>query len=352
MKRVVGGTQVVVPEFGLTTAVVFTSDTNMIVRFQEATRSRRKQAAEWTYALAAYSLDKVFKVEEELERAGHTLSDGPHLINDAKARLEEAKKKWDAQLYSEAYREAQRALRPARILMRGQWDLAIKELDTPVASPYALSFYTLPKHWELMNQVKSSAPGKNVLVGGDFETVPNNPQDAWKIDEPTLDDVEMLLIRVTELQGPVEMKAGKVPSAIEAPKEGKQCALLQVRPKKRETAPLALERTLLALTSPPAKLAPGTLVRVSGWVRIPTPITASPDGALFYDSAGGEPLAVRLTEATAWKKLTLYRRVPESGQISVTLALTGLGTVYFDDIRVEPLVPGTAVPGNLVSKSK
>src|SRR6185295_19508170 len=132
----------------------------------------------------------------------------------------------------------QRALRPARILMRGQWDLAVKELGTPVASPYSLSFYTLPKHWEMMNQVKSSTLGANVLVGGDFETVPANPQDAWKIDEPTLDDVEMLLIRVTELQVPIDMKAGKVPSAIELPKEGKQCALLQVRPKKREATPL------------------------------------------------------------------------------------------------------------------
>jgi hypothetical protein len=35
--------------------------------------------------------------------------------------------------------------------------------------------------------------------------------------------------------------------------------------------------------------------------------------------------------------------VPSSGTINVTLALTGLGTVYFDDIRIEPLVPPNAV---------
>ncbi len=345
IERVVGGTRVVVPEFGLTTAVVFTSDTNMIVRFQEGTRSRRQQAAQWTYDMAAYSLDKVLKVEAELERMGHTLPDGVHLTTDAKARLDAAKRMWDMKLYSEAYRESQRALRPARIMMRAQWDVAVKELDSPVASPYAVSFYTLPKHWEMMAQVKASTPGANVLPGGDFEAVPANPQDAWRIEEPTLDDVELLPIRVTEVQGPVEVKAGGVPSAIEPPKEGKQCALLQIRPKNRQAAPIALERTLLALTSPTVKLSPGTLVRVSAWVRIPTAITASPDGALFYDSAAGEPLAVRLTEATAWKKMTLYRRVPESGQISVTIALTGLGSVYFDDVRIEPLSPGTAVPG-------
>jgi hypothetical protein len=100
---------------------------------------------------------------------------------------------------------------------------------------------------------------------------------------------------------------------------------------------VALERTFLALNSPVVNLPPGSLVRISAWIRIPAALKASADGVLFYDSAGGEPLAVRLTEKMAWKKVTLYRRVPASGAVSVTLALTGIGTVYFDDVRIEPL---------------
>ena len=42
---------------------------------------------------------------------------------------------------------------------------------------------------------------------------------------------------------------------------------------------------------------------ISGWVRIPRPIIATADGALLYDSVGGEPLAVRLTAPTkGWQK--------------------------------------------------
>ena len=41
-----------------------------------------------------------------------------------------------------------------------------------------------------------------------------------------------------------------------------------------------------------------------------------------------------LTEATKWKQFVLYRKVPASGAINVTLALTGLGKVYFDDVTV------------------
>ena len=66
-------------------------------------------------------------------------------------------------------------------------------------------------------------------------------------------------------------------------------------------------------------------------------------GNNLFDSAGGEPLAIRLSDPTPWKKFTVYRRVPASGAINVTLAMTGLGTVYFDDIRIEPLVPPNGV---------
>ena len=88
-------------------------------------------------------------------------------------------------------------------------------------------------------------------------------------------------------------------------------------------------------------------MRISAWISTPG-ISASVDGALFYDSAGGEPLAVRQTGSIPWRKFTLYRWVPPSGTIHVTLALTGLGTVYFDDVRIEPLVTTTtaALPRN------
>jgi hypothetical protein len=125
--------------------------------------------------------------------------------------------------------------------------------------------------------------------------------------------------------------------------------MIQVRPKVVPTAnggpaaPVAitaLEPTYVAVTSPPVQAAPGSLVRVSGWVRLPQPIQASADGALVFDTAGGEPLGVRFTAATkGWQRFTLFRRVPANGQVQVTAALTGIGTAYFDDLAIEPLNP-------------
>jgi hypothetical protein len=327
-ERVHGGTRVTIPEFGMTAAVLFTAEntpTGIIVRLQNQIPKLREQAAYWAQDLAHVEIEKVLPIETQLESAGHTLPDGKALVDDARKRLRTCVEHYNNKDYRQAYQEAERAVRPIRILMRAQWDQATKGLDSPVASPYAVSFFTLPQHWPFLNEFKQAKRGPNVLQGGDFETDAGVPT-GWRVQEAQLDAVELSAERVTE-----------------SPKEGKQCLMLEIKAKNALEPPQALERTFLAVNSSLVRLEPGTPVAVSGWVRIPGPITASVDGALLYDSAGGEPLAVRLRDPTGWKKFTLYRRVPASGQMYVTAALTGLGKVYFDDIRIEPLMADRVV---------
>jgi hypothetical protein len=365
VERVLGGTRVFVPEFGLTTALLFTSDTSLLIRFQEQCRARRQLAAQWTYELAVQELQKVWRVEEQLEKADHKLPDGPALLQDARERIKATKGYLDERRFTEAYREGQRALRPVRILMRAQWDVAVKGI-IPVASPYAASFYTLPRHWKFMDEIKAAKAGANVLPGGSFEEEPNPPpQDAWMPQKTTLDDVDLIVKRVTEIpmekdpkldiKLPPKKESKKLPKKGDKkapppvpqhlPIVGKQCLLLEIKPKHKDAVPQALERTFLAINSPVVRLAPGTPVKISFWLRIPKNLTATTDGAIFYDSAGGEPLAYRLRWATPWAQVTLYRRVPASGQIYVTAALTGLGIACFDDVKIEPMVgPSAAVP--------
>ena len=208
--------------------------------------------------------------------------------------------------------------------MRAEWELATRDLDTPVASPYAVSFFTLPRHWRFMEQVKQGVSRGNVLPHGDFEQDISLGAEGWQPQEATLegDKVDLTAHLVSD----------------EA-KEGRQCLMLQIKAKAAQQVPVALERTYLALNSPVVRLQPGRPVRISGWVRLPKAVTASTDGALFYDSAGGEPLGIRLTGGSEWKHYSMYRRVPASGTVNVTLALTGLGIVFLDDVRIEPLMP-------------
>src|SRR5262249_49866256 len=160
--------------------------------------------------------------------------------------------------------------------------------------PYAVSYFTLPRHWQFMEKIKDAKPAANVLPGGDFEALPEQRVPNWQVqEEGRLDNMELTTRRVTDL-----------------PHEGKQCLMLQIKPRdtigpdgKPLPPPVALERTFLALHSPAVKLHPGSLVQISGWVRIPAPVGATSDGVLLYDSAGGEPLAIRLIgDVKKWRK--------------------------------------------------
>jgi hypothetical protein len=329
VERVRGGSKVTLPEFGLTTAVVFTADnaqTGLLVRLQDQARRMRKMASQWGHDLAEVELEKVSKIYADLEQQGHPVPEGRKRLEDARAHLQRCADKWNEGDYGEAYLEAKRAERPLGLLMRRAWEAAAGDLDAPVASPYAVSYFTLPRHWAFADQLKGSAPGPNVLPNGGFEEAPDRPAEAWAAQAVTLDEVRLAARRVAD-----------------SPHTGKQCLLLEAAVKGQEAIPAALERTFLAIHSPAVRLQPGTPVRITAWVRIPDPVAASADGALLYDSAGGEPLAVRLKGPIKnWREFTWYRRVPASGTINVTLALTGLGKVYFDDVRIEPLQAGGA----------
>src|SRR5262249_10815962 len=165
--------------------------------------------------LAQVELTKVSQINQELAQAGHGQPDGERLLQDARARLQRCRHYWEDHDYAEAYHEADRAMRPLRILMRAEWEDACKLLDTPVASPYALSFYMLPRHWHFMDQVQAAHSGNNVLQGGDFENVPGTPM-TWRADPRSIDSAY------------VDLDARVVP---EEPHEGKQCLMLEIKAK-------------------------------------------------------------------------------------------------------------------------
>lgn len=324
-KPVLGGKEIILQNFNLTSAIVFTGDImgrgSLVPRFQEMQRSMRKDAAQWTHDQAQEEIVKAARIHDELKKMGKKIHDGDALLETARQWLDKSRKHRVNGEFAESYADAHRAMRAVRILMRQHWDAAVAKLTTPVACPFSLSFFTLPRFWQYYDEIVKLRPGQNVLPEGDFEWPPDKQQNAWGLEEiASLDDVE-----------------GQAKRVANDPREGKQCLMLKLTAKDALKAARVLERTFLAIHSPAVHLPPGTPVRISAWVRVPGDITGSPDGVLLYDSAGGEPLAVRIMLPTAWRQFILYRTVPDSGTINVSMALTGLGTVYFDDIRIEPL---------------
>jgi hypothetical protein len=367
------GTQITLPEFDLTAAVAFTSDNapdGLLAAWQKKTREFGPYAAAWACDLAKEQFKKVVRTQSQLEGIAPPVKDADLMIREAQRRLMEAERARLGNNDELAYFDAIRALQPLRLLMRSHWERANKTLDYPGATPYSVSFYTLPRHWELAALFRSTTLGENLLPDGNFNSP--RPTDrsgvavttlpGWTVQEVALDDVVMK-VRIVPSDEAKEEIVEKPPGPAKPytptgftkliedplppkPTLGEGVLKLTVGPKpvtlkkdeKAPPEPQALERVFLAVNTPPVRLPPGSWVRISGWVKLPAPIRASADGAMFFDTTGGESYAVRLTQTTEWKQFHMYRKVPESGEVRVRMALTGFGTAYFDDIRIEPFL--------------
>jgi hypothetical protein len=379
------GTQVTLADFDLTAAVAFTSDTapdGLLAAWQKKVRNIGGLAAQWACDLAEQQLRKVVQTQKRLAESAPPIEDAPGWIREAEKHLMEANRARFANNDVGAYMEAIRAMRPMRQLMRAYWDQAVKGLDHPAATPYSVSFYTLPRHWELARIIRDSKLGENALPDGNFNSphpdkagVPVTVLPGWTVQEVAIDDVVMkarIVASAEAKETPADVKPPKQiykPTALEKrvidplprkPELGDGILRLSVMPKpvavkkdeKAPPEPQALERVFLCVNSPPVRFPPGTWVRISGWVKISAAkrpgteganaitdgIRASADGAMFFDTTAGEAYAIRLVEATPWTEFHVYRKVPASGEVRVRLALTGFGTAYFDNIRVEPFL--------------
>src|SRR5205823_2572980 len=126
--------------------------------------------------------DKARTVHLKLAGMGVRVRDADRLFEETQRYYTEAQKQFAAELYDKAYRDATRALRPIRVLMRDHWRLAVEGLDIPTASPFAVSYFSLPQHWELDREVKSSQPSPTLLPYGNFEIAGGIPAGGIAID--------------------------------------------------------------------------------------------------------------------------------------------------------------------------
>ena len=191
-ERIVGGTSVILHEFGLTGAVVFTSDLSpngLLVRFQNKQRSMAPQAAQWAHEQAIEELAKVEKVEAELDEMGAKLVDSDQLL--AKSRpLSTPVPRHDATAIIQKPTPTPSA--PA----------TVADLDaSPVgprrprgghstSQPLCRQFLHPTALWKFAQNLKQLKPSQNILTDGDFELPMDRQPEGWVLDNPPpLDDV-------------------------------------------------------------------------------------------------------------------------------------------------------------------
>lgn len=323
--HVPGGRKVILEKFDQTAAVILSSDRALIERLRTKMATLRPRSAEVSLELARLKLERVIAVDARLQKLGRPQVDGPRLLASARLCLEQGRAMFDKQQYHEARLLANNAMQLTRILQRAHWNDAVRAMKSApiVTSPYLNCFQTLPEHWELMERFgRSSGVGQSLLPSGDFED----------FDRLV---AEGLLHHQTEIDG-VRATAEHYPKG----RKGRYALKLAAGPERGRETPLVVSETPVQIRTGPVRVEPGQVVRVSFWLRIPNKIVSNLDGVVIYDSIGGPEQGLRLTgPLPGWTQFQLLREVREPSDLTLTVALAGLGEVLIDDVDITAFGP-------------
>jgi hypothetical protein len=233
---------------------------------------------------------------------------------------------------------------------RGHWEQTAAAFPSPAASPAIAQFATLPLHWVVAERMRKGGFGPNVQAAGDMESLDQMLKSGWRrvgqvsgasAGPPSGDAHHRGGPSATgvALSHPTGDIAVDVTLSLADPHSGRSALRLQAWTADPKRAPLALERPPVWVMSSPVPVRQGQLVRIHGWAHVPRRAGALSEGLLVFDSLGGSDLGDRIRATQGWREFTLYRAVPQTGELTVTFALAGLGEASVDDLSVSLLDP-------------
>ena len=316
-KRVVaGGILMTLENFGLTSTIVTTSDLAVYGGLYKRLSSLNRRAAELERKLITQSLAELQYVHSQLG-SNAAVADLQSRIAGAQGAVERAETLAAAGDHRAALAAQTSAASEARRMRRDLWQRVGLSLGSPMASPLAACFATLPEHAVVAEQLRTGSLGPNRVEGGSFENLDLLLAAGWRHYELVQPDAVTM----------VELSA-------KDPHSAPSSLRLAVKPAGEKSNNL-IETPPLWVTSAPVPVQAGEVLCIRGRVKIEAPITGSVDGLMIVDSLGGEALAQRMGETGGWQEFVLFRAARESGTMTVTFALTGLGEARLDDFSVQ-----------------
>jgi hypothetical protein len=321
----IGGTHVTLPELDACAWIVLTTEANILAKFQEGIHAEQPRTAPLQQELGEACFAKAEELVARLQGEGLKetyLTNARRHLESAREHLDrgrEARKNGD---HVTTLKQSTVALRTVRAVEELLWRNTAGEMKAPTSDPFATSIYTLPEHLRFQAALKRLKFGDDLLETGDFERDGNLDAVGWQYVPFTTNNLEpSAMLAADARQGRRSLELAALPAKSEGEEQAER--------------PAVVEHTRVAMVSPPVAVKEGQVVRISGFVRIPKSLTGSVDGAMVWDSLGGEGLALRFAVAKDWTPFVLYRPVRKNGKIRVHLVTTGVGAAQFDDLQIQ-----------------
>ncbi|WP_169976097.1 hypothetical protein [Tautonia rosea] len=354
-KRVPGGIELHLTDFGATAWILLTPNTELIRQLEQTIASWAPIAAELAIEQAELQRDAIVESHSQLVLDGFDVKGSDTLLAIAEEQLRAARAGLSRGEAEIAFANARRVIRPLQILMKQHHMRAMKDLKdstvfahdpevklelTPISAPPLMCFNTLPQlelFWT--STIRTYPFGRNLLPSGEFEEA--DPalyvREGWT----------SVGYEVPGLEGLIDIEADPTSNV----RGSERLLRLRVQPAEGQSIeefPPVQDRPTVAIQSPPISVRRHEFLRISVLVKMPVFQTpGSGGGVIIRDSIGGELMQYRQFSALPeWRRVVLYRRAPEDGELTVTLGLAATsGEVFFDDLRIERAEqPGAPVP--------
>jgi len=316
--RVAGGVRITLENAGRVSLVAVIQDDLAISHLRRSLVERKVELSALQYETAAAQLKLVESVHAQLAGQSQQPTAADEWLSQARSSLRHAELLLGASDHTAAHMFSERALDGAAQVRRSHWERAVAGFPSPVASAYCVSFASLPLHWEMARRLQAAPTwSANALPAGDFESLEHIRANGWQnISRGT-----------PKLRVVVELSP-------ESPAGGRTSLRLAAWPTDANDRPTAVESPPAEIISAPVQVRRGQFLRIHGWLRVPQPIEGSQDGLMVYDSLGGAALAERVSVTNGWREFVLYRAAPYDGNVTVTIALTGIGQACVDDLTL------------------
>ena len=319
-----GGIRIVIKEFNQTAAILITSDFNLVRELQASIRAMARESAMDSVLLAQAKLERVTRVEAELDAMGRRLPESREVLGRCVQLLKDGERSVASGNFDPARKSAQDAMRLMRIVQRQRWENAARSLPSPESSPYLISYQRLPTHWKLISQIGriSEYEVRSMLASGDFEDIDQMVEDGWQHAQPGIEGVRVAaeLYPVTHPKSP-----------------GKYCLRMVAVPTDLENPPPLTEVSPVTISTPPVQVRAGDILHVSGWIRVRFPADDRLDHASIYDTIQGPYSGIRLKQNQVWERFEFVRVAKQDDLFQVSFALEGLGEMQIDDIKIAAL---------------
>jgi hypothetical protein len=309
-RRVTGGIRVSLDALPSDSLLLFSDDPRAIAQVTRYLRSIAPRAARLRRDLASDRLEAIAGTYAQLRTEITLAAPLTAQLDNAQRALARCDQALSGKQFDVAYLQADR--------LESALDQFEQTLEAELGqSAPALEVMPLPERLALQRTFARAPLTANLLAGGGFESLSGLLENGWR-----------------HKQLPLEGITSAVRLSPEAPHSGSYCLELEARPVDPLAPATVVPTSPVWVASAPLQLAAGDLVEITGVARLPEPLVGSVDGLQIFDSLGGTEMALRIQVAPSWQPFRLVRAVIAPAELSVTIALSGLGKAQIDDLAI------------------